>query len=152
MFFFFLWARLLDSPLVWVLCDMQRQLWWTWHLHLYLPKQCTWCRRDWKKQISCPFPVHVYSVFVLFWYCAIPIFARLQSYEGKLWKMQGLFDGRWSRDNIMASLELSLRCQARRSVAIFFSFLFFPKLAFKTSGGHHSTVYSLSQNKYMPWD
>lgn len=105
-----------------------------------------------KKQISCPFPVHVYSVFVLFWYCAIPIFARLQSYEGKLWKMQGLFDGRWSRDNIMASLELSLRCQARRSVAIFFSFLFFPKLAFKTSGGHHSTVYSLSQNKYMPWD
>jgi len=37
-------------------------------------------------------------------------------------------------------------------VAVFFFFFFFPKLAFKTSGGHNSTVDSLSQNKYVPWD
>lgn len=48
----------------------------------------------------------------------------------------------------MARLELSLRCQPRGCVVIFFFFP--PRLDFKTSGGHHAAVDSLSQNKYVP--
>lgn len=71
-------------------------------------------------------------------YCAIPFLARLQSSEAKPWKVQGLFDGRWKGDSIVASLELS---QTRHYMAFFLFFsLFLTKLAFKMSGGHHSTA------------
>lgn len=45
--------------------------------------------------------------------------------------MQGLPDGRWNRAKVMASLELSLGCQPRHCVGIYFFFLVFPKLALK---------------------